>query len=177
MKNLPYRRINRTMSFLTRNHPPPAKVLDLGVQNILSGHMEQAGYLVENTKGEDLDFEYKHLAEKKPDLITALEILEHLVSPFNVLRSFYPGQKMITTVPLKVWFAKSYWNKEDPWDRHYHEFEARQFDMLLEKSGWKILHAELWKIPPGRINGIRPVIRFFVPTFYAVYAVKTDPRS
>ena len=24
---------------------------------------------------------------------------------------------------------------DDPWDRHYHEFEPRQFDWLLEKAG------------------------------------------
>ena len=29
-------------------------------------------------------------------------------------------------------------SKTDSRDRHYHEFEAWQFDWLLEKSGWSV---------------------------------------
>lgn len=169
---VPNRRIKKTIDFLLRHHPPPANILDLGTTNLLSSKMSALGYLVENTSGEDLDLEYAHLALKQSDLITAFEILEHLVSPFNLLCSLNEGQKMIATVPINVWFSKAHWHKTNPWDRHFHEFEPRQFDWLLEKSGWKILASETWKIPAAGINGIRPVLRFFVPTFYAVYAKK-----
>ncbi len=170
---VPYRRIEKTMEFLAGHQPPPARVLDLGVRNMLSDRMRAAGYKVENTAGEDLDLEFGHLAEKPADLVTAFEILEHMVAPFNLLRSFKKGQKLIATVPLKVWFSKAYWHPVDERDRHFHEFEPRQFDMLLEKAGWKIIGAEQWKMPAGKINGIRPVLRFFVPTYYAVFAEKT----
>lgn len=172
MTAIPKRRIKKTLDFLLKNHPPPAKVLDLGTRNLLSSKMIQAGYQIENTKGEDLDIEYKHLSVKQFDLITAFEILEHLVSPYNLLESLDKGQRIAATVPVNVWFSKAHWSKTDPWDRHFHEFEPRQFDWLLEKSGWKIIAKETWKIPAAGINGIRPLLRFFTPTFYAVYAEK-----
>ncbi len=172
MDEVPYRRIEKTISFLTRNVPPPANILDLGVHNLMSEHVRKAGYQVENTLGEDLDLSYDHLKDNSFDLVTAFEILEHLVAPYNLLRSFKSGQRLIATVPLQVWFRKAHWNPNDPWDRHFHEFEPRQFDWLLEKAGWEIKDAEQWKIPAGKINGIRPLLRFFVPTFYAVYAQK-----
>lgn len=173
MKEVPFRRIEKTIAFLKRNVPPPAVILDLGVKNLMSEQVRKAGYQVNNTGGEDLDTDYRHLNNESFDLVTAFEILEHLVAPYNLLSSFKSGQKLIATVPLQVWFRKAHWNPNDPWDRHFHEFEPRQFDWLLEKSGWQIIDSEQWKIPAGRINGIRPLLRFFVPTFYAVYAQKT----
>ncbi len=173
MSSVPKLRIKKTIAFLLKHHPPPAKILDLGTMNLVSSKMTEMGYKVENTQGEDIDFEYEHLAAKSPDVITAFEILEHLVSPFNLLRSLNKGQKLVATVPLNVWFSKAHWNNSDPWDRHFHEFEPRQFDWLLEKSGWQIIANETWKIPTAGINGIRPILRFFVPTFYAVYAEKS----
>jgi len=173
MTAVPKRRIKKTLDFILQNHPPPAKVLDLGTMNPLSSKMIQYGYHVENTMGEDLDIEYKHLSLKQYDLITAFEILEHLVSPYNLLQSFNKGQRIAATVPINVWFSKAHWSKTDPWDRHFHEFEPRQFDWLLEKSGFKIIAKQTWKIPAAGINGVRPLLRFLTPTFYAVYAEKT----
>jgi hypothetical protein len=172
MQEVPFRRIEKTIAFLKKNVPPPVNILDLGVQNLMSEHVKKAGYQVKNTMGEDLDTDYEHLKDETFDLITAFEILEHLVAPYNLLSSLKNGQQLIATVPLQVWFRKAHWNPDDPWDRHFHEFEPRQFNWLLEKAGWQIIDSELWKIPAGRINGIRPLLRFFVPTFYAVYARK-----
>lgn len=177
VKNLayyPHRRIQATIQFLKKNITPPARILDLGVDNMLADIMRQEGFDVENTQGEDLDIDYQEITNKPVDLITSFEIFEHMVAPFNVLRAFPKGQKIICTVPLKVWFKKAHWHKTDPWDRHYHEFEPRQFDMLLEKAGWEIQDTELWKFPAGKVNGIRPLLRFLYPTYYAVFAIKKN---
>jgi hypothetical protein len=55
------------------------------------------------------------------------------------------------------------------WDRHYHEFEDWQFDWLLEKTGWKIMARGKWTNPTKKI-GIRPLLRWFTPRYYIVYA-------
>ena len=79
------------------------------------------------------------------------------------------ANKLVATVPLKLWFTKAYRSPTDPWDRHYHEFEPWQVDWLLEKSGWKIIATEKWTSPVNQI-GIRPILRKFTPRYYAVYA-------
>jgi len=175
VKNLsyyPFRRIEATIAFLKKHCPPPKHALDLGVDNMVADAMRREGYKVDNTAGEDLDLEFQRFAEANVDLFTAFEIFEHMVAPFNLLRAIPGGKKMICTVPLKVWFKKAHWHPTDQWDRHYHEFEPRQFDMLMQKSGWKIIDSEIWKFPAGSVNGIRPLLRFLYPTFYAVYAIK-----
>ena len=172
MRKPPYRRLKNTLDFLKKHHPAPAQILDLGVPNYLGEALRKEGYKVENTGGEDLDLHFDHIVNTQADLITAFQIFEHMVAPFNMLRSFRKGQRLAASVPILVWFRKAHWHPTDPFDRHYHEFEPRQFDMLLEKAGWKIIASEKWKIPPGKINGIRPILRFFIPTFYMVYAEK-----
>jgi hypothetical protein len=132
--------------------------------------MVNEGYDVINTQGQDLDVDYNFVGDVKSEVATAFEILEHLVSPLNVLSSLN-CQKLITTIPLNLWFAKAYRNQKDPWDRHYHEFEDWQFDWLLEKAGWKIIDSHKW-ISKVKINGIRPFLRNFTPRYYAVYAEK-----
>ena len=104
----------------------------------------------------------------KPDVVTAFEILEHLVAPYNVLSSIN-SERLVATIPLNLWFSKAYRSKHDPWDRHYHEFEDWQFNWLLEKSGWEIIDSQKW-ISRVKINGIRPLLRNFTPRYYAVYA-------
>jgi hypothetical protein len=76
-------------------------------------------------------------------------------------------------VPLNTWFAKAYWNENDKRDRHFHEFERRQFDWLLEETGWKIIKYELWTAPV-RVLGVRPILRLFVPRYYAVYCERIE---
>jgi hypothetical protein len=101
-------------------------------------------------------------------VVTAIEILEHLISPLQVLTSL-PAKKLVATIPLRLWFAPAYKSKTDPWDRHYHEFEDWQFDWLLEKAGWKIINRKKWVSPSNKI-GFRPFLRNITPRFYAVYA-------
>ncbi len=150
--------------------PSPATVLDLGVRNPFSVIMEENGYTVINTLGEDLDLLPEIVKKYTVDAVTAFEIFEHLLAPFNVLRKI-ESTKLIATVPLNLWFAKAYRSKTDPWDRHYHEFEDWQFDWLLEKASWEIKESEKWTSPTNNI-GFGPILRTFTPRYYAVYAEK-----
>lgn len=162
------RRYDHTLKFLQRVLPAPATILDLGTRNAFSEIMEEHGYTVLNTGGEDLDILPEVVKKYQVDAVTAFEIFEHLLAPFNVLRSI-AATKIIATIPLNLWFAKAYRSKTEEWDRHYHEFEDWQFDWLLKKSGWEIIDSQKW-ISRVKINGIRPLLRNFTPRYYAVYA-------
>jgi hypothetical protein len=163
------RRFNRTLKFMLKCMPPPANVLDLGIENSFSKKMTEQGYNVRNTQGEDLDIEFEAINNyENVDVVTAFEIFEHLLAPYNILKSL-KCEKIIITVPLKVWFKKAYWNENDDRDKHYHEFEPRQLDFLLEKTAWEIKEKEIWRTPPATAIGIRPLMRFVWPSYYAVY--------
>jgi hypothetical protein len=167
-KKLPKKRYEHTLRFLQESVPAPATILDLGIRNPFSEIMEENGYTVINTQGEDLDLVPEIVKEHQVDAVTAFEIFEHLIAPFNVLREI-EAPKLVASVPLDLWFSKAYKSKTDMWDRHYHEFEDWQFDWLLEKSGWKILKTKKWTNPVQKL-GIRPILRSFTPRYYAVYA-------
>ena len=167
-QNIFHKRFKKTIEFLEDVVSPPAKILDLGVENPFSKIMTEHNYAVENTKGEDLDLHTEAVKSNDYDAVTAFEIFEHLVAPFNVLRDIQ-APKLIATVPLKLWFADAYQNKSDLRDRHFHEFEDWQFDWLLEKAGWQIKKTLKWTNPVGKI-GVRPLLRKVTPRYYAVYA-------
>lgn len=164
------KRYRHTMEFLQKVLPAPATVLDLGVRNVFSEIMEQNGYKVYNTEGEDLDMFPEIVKKHQVDAVCAFEIFEHLLAPFNVLKAV-ESTKLMATVPLNLWFAKAYRSKTDMWDRHYHEFEDWQFDWLLEKSGWNIKKTKKGTSPVKKI-GVRPILRKFKPRYYAVFAEK-----
>ena len=130
--------------------------------------MLSEGYTVENTKGEDLDEDRSTIENSSADVVTAFEIFEHLLSPYEVLKSI-KTEKLVISVPLRLWFASAYRSKTDKWDRHYHEFEDWQLDWLLEKTGWKIIDRQKWTNPVKKI-GIRPLLRYFTNRYYIVYA-------
>lgn len=132
--------------------------------------MQGEGYTVGNTSGEDLDLDMSAVAQSSADVVTAFEIFEHMVAPFNVLRAIKAG-KLVASIPLRLWFAPAYRSKTDPWDRHYHEFETWQFDWLLNKAGWEIKDRETWTNPVKKL-GIRPFLRSITPRYYIVYAEK-----
>jgi hypothetical protein len=167
-KTFPNKRYKHTLEFLTKAAPAPASILDLGVRNPFSELMETQGYKVTNTRGEDLDLDTSSVKNSTAEIVTAFEIFEHLVAPFNVLRDIQ-AKKLVTTIPLNLWFSPAYRSKTDKWDRHYHEFEDWQFDWLLEKAGWEIRKRHKWTNPVKKL-GIRPLLRQFTPRYYAVYA-------
>ncbi|MBW2962698.1 class I SAM-dependent methyltransferase [Mesonia aestuariivivens] len=163
----PDKRYQKTLAFLEKVHPQKTRVLDLGVKNPFSNLMQNEGYEVENTAGEDLDLDFSNVQNSEAELVTAFEIFEHLIAPFNVLREI-KANKLVASIPLRLWFAPAYQGKEK-WDRHYHEFEDWQFDWLLEKAGWHIKSREKWTNPVNKI-GIRPILRKFTPRYYIIYA-------
>ena len=164
----PKKRYHHTLRFLKEVISKEEKILDLGVSNPFSEILTKEGFQVTNTKGEDLDLETTVVKTEAFDVVTAFEIFEHLVSPFNVLKDIR-AKKLVASVPLKLWFASAYKSKTDEWDRHYHEFEDWQFDWLLEKAGWRIVKSEKFTNPVKKI-GIRPLLRRITPRYYLAYA-------
>jgi hypothetical protein len=167
---LPSKRYKHTLEFLQGVLPAPAIILDLGVRNPFSEIMEQNGYTVYNTTGEDIDEFPEIVKQHKVDAVTAFEIFEHLLNPYTVLKAV-EAKKLVATIPLNLWFASAYRSKTDMRDRHYHEFEDWQFDWLIEKSGWTLKKKLKWTSPINKI-GIRPFLRKFTPRYYAIYAEK-----
>ena len=168
---IPKKRYKYTLKFLEQFVTKEEKILDLGVRNPFSELLLKEGYDVTNTKGEDLDIDTSAVKTDTFDVVTAFEIFEHMVSPFNVLQDIQ-STTLIASVPLKLWVASSYRSKTDDWDRHYHEFEDWQFDWLLEKAGWRIKKREKFTNPVKKV-GIRPILRRFTPRYYLVYAERS----
>ena len=166
----PKKRYKHTFRFLNEVISKDEKILDLGVSNPFSEILTKEGYNVTNTSGQDLDLETTVVKTEEFDVVTAFEIFEHLVSPFNVLRDI-KAKKLVASIPLNLWFASAYRSKTDKWDRHYHEFEAWQFDWLLEKAGWRIVKSEKFTNPLKKFV-IRPLLRRITPRYYLVYAVR-----
>jgi len=161
-------RYEHTLDFVKKSIDRPSEILDLGIDNPFTQLLREEGHTVSNTNmGQDLDLDFSQVKETKYDIVTAFQIFEHMVAPFNLLREI-KAPRLIASIPLKLWFADAYWNEKDEWDRHYHEFEPRQFDMLLQKSGWKIIDSKKWKAPGGRF-GIRPFLRSITDRYYIVY--------
>lgn len=164
----PHKRYKHTLEFLKNHISESSSILDLGVENPFTKVMKEEGYKVTNTKGEDLDLDTSLITNSDADVLTAFEIFEHLLSPFTVLKDI-KANKLVASVPLKLWFASAYRSKTDMRDRHYHEFEDWQFDWLLEKSGWQIKARKKWTNPTKKI-GLRPILRWFTPRYYIVFA-------
>lgn len=164
----PHKRYKLTLDFLKLHISTSSNILDLGVENPFSEIMKAQGYNVKNTKGEDLDLDFSSVVNSEADVVTAFEIFEHLLAPFNILKEI-KANKLVASIPLKLWFASAYRSKTDKWDRHYHEFEDWQFDWLLEKAGWQIRARQKWTNPTKKI-GIRPLFRLFTNRYYIVYA-------
>ena len=164
----PHKRYQQTLAFLKKHITTSETILDLGVENPFSKIMISEGYHVHNTNGEDLDLNYNSVKQSNAQVVTAFEIFEHLVAPFNVLREI-KANKIVVSIPMRLWFSSAYRSKTDPWDRHYHEFEDWQFNWLLEKAGWKIIDTKKWTNPAKKI-GFRPLLRYFTNRYYIVYA-------
>lgn len=164
----PHKRYKLTFQFLEKHISKSETILDLGVENPFTKILKGNGFSVENTKGEDLDIDTSTIENSDATVVTALEIFEHLLSPFTVLKSI-KANKLVISVPLRLWFSSAYRSKTDMWDRHYHEFEDWQLDWLLEKTGWKIIDRQKWTNPTKKL-GIRPILRWFTPRYYIVYA-------
>ena len=169
-KTYPSKRFNITLQFLKKHITTSETILDLGVPNPFSKIMEDNGYTVINTKGEDVDNDQSALQNENYQVFTAFEIFEHLLNPYTVLENV-KSDKVLISIPLRLWFSPAYRSKTDMWDRHYHEFEDWQLDWLLEKTGWKIVDRVKFTHPVKKF-GFRPLLRYFTPRYYMVYAEK-----
>lgn len=169
-KTYPSKRFNLTLAFLKKHIATSETIFDLGVPNPFSKIMEENGYKVINTSGEDLDENQNALNEQEYEVFTAFEIFEHLLNPYTVLQNV-KCDKVLISIPLRLWFSPAYRSKTDMWDRHYHEFEDWQLDWLLEKTGFKIVDRVKFTHPVKKF-GIRPLLRYFTPRYYMVYAVR-----
>jgi hypothetical protein len=169
-KTFPNKRFRHTLEFLQKHISASEKILDLGVENPFSDIMKSAGFSVTNTTGEDLDENQDALKNSNATVVTAFEIFEHLLNPYTVLKQIQ-SDKLLISIPMRLWFSPAYRSKTDMWDRHYHEFEDWQLDWLLEKTGWKIVAREKWTNPVKQF-GIRPLLRKFTNRYYIVYAEK-----
>lgn len=169
-KTYPSKRFNLTLAFLKKHIATSETIFDLGVPNPFSKIMEENGYKVINTSGEDLDENQNALKEQEYEVFTAFEIFEHLLNPYTVLQNV-KCDKVLISIPLRLWFSPAYRSKTDMWDRHYHEFEDWQLDWLLEKTGFKIVDRIKFTHPVKKF-GIRPLLRYFTPRYYMVYAVR-----
>jgi hypothetical protein len=167
-KSYPSKRFRITLNFLKKHIPTNLSILDLGVNNPLSDLMRKEGYLVSNTNGEDLDEDRSVILNSQTEVTTAFEILEHLLSPYEVLKSI-KSNIIVLSIPLRLWFSKAYKSKTDLRDKHFHEFEDWQLDWLLEKSGWEIIDRKKFTNPTKKI-GIRPLLRLFSSRYYLVIA-------
>ncbi|MEE2801690.1 MAG: methyltransferase [Bacteroidota bacterium] len=168
--SFPKKRFQITLEFLEKHLEKNSSILDLGVENPFSKIMSDAGYKVVNTSGEDLDDELTAISSFTGDAVTAFEIFEHLVAPYNALKEI-KTKKLFISVPMKLWFASAYRNKNDVRDQHYHEFESWQLDYVLEKAGWKVIDRIKFTNPVKKF-GIRPFLRRFTPRYYLVYCEK-----
>lgn len=169
-EKIPIKRYDKTLAFMKKSVGQDANILDMGVNNPFSEIMRKEGWKVDNTGGEDLDFDQSKLKEDGFDFVTSFEILEHTLNPFEILKAV-KAKRMFISIPLRYWFKSAYKSDTDMWDRHYHEFEDWQLDWLLEKTGWKIIRSEKWK-SAGSIIGIRPFLRYFYNRYYIVEVVR-----
>lgn len=163
------RRFQQTLEFISDLDLKGKKILNLGPDNPFSHILIEKGYDITNTNlGQDLDLDFEVVKDPAFDVIVGFEILEHMVSPFPLLQAI-AGKQLVISVPLALWFSKAYWNDNDPYDCHYHEFEPKQMKMLLSKAGWEVKKEEQHTSPTGKI-GFRPFLRMITPRHYFVYA-------
>jgi len=166
----PHKRYKLTYQFLEKHISKEETILDLGVENPFTEVMTKGGFKINNTSGEDIDEDTSAIENSDASVVTAFEIFEHLLSPYTVLKSI-KADKLVASIPMRLWFSSAYRSKTDKWDRHYHEFEDWQFNWLLEKAGWEIQDSMKWTNPVKKI-GFRPLLRLFTPRYYIVYATR-----
>ena len=106
-KIFPHKRYDHTLKMLKEVCPSPSVIYDLGVANPFSEIMKQNDYKVYNTSVEDLDENPNIILPKDVNMVTGFEILEHLVSPYPLLKNLKVN-RIFLTIPVNLWFAKAY---------------------------------------------------------------------
>jgi len=129
-----------TLDLVHKIIPDDKIIFDLGQQNEMSLLMAKDYQVINNTPKADFDKDQQEIIElsQMANVCTSFEVFEHLLNPYAVLKSIV-SPYMLCTVPLNTWFKKAHWDKTDRRDRHFHEFEQRQFLWLLEETGWDVI--------------------------------------
>ena len=168
--NFPSKRYRITIDFVKKHISENENILDLGVMNPFSKILVDNGYKVDNTGGEDLDVDRSIITRSSYSVVTAFQIFEHLTNPFQVLKEI-KSDKLVCSIPLRLWFSSAYRNRNDERDNHFHEFEDWQFRLLLKKTGWNIIDEKKFTNPVKKF-GFRPILRLFANRYLIVYAEK-----
>ena len=168
--NFPSKRYRITIDFVKKHISENENKLDLGVMNPFSKILVDNGYKVNNTGGEDLDIDRSIITRSSASVVTAFQIFEHLTNPFQVLKEI-KSDKLVCSIPLRLWFSSAYRNRNDERDNHFHEFEDWQFRLLLKKTGWNIIDEKKFTNPVKKF-GFRPILRLFTNRYLIVYAEK-----
>ncbi len=168
--NFPSKRYRITIDFVKKHISENENILDLGVVNPFSKILVNNGFKVDNTDGEDLDIDRSRITKSNASVVTAFQIFEHLVNPFQVLREI-KSDKLVCSIPLRLWFSSAYRNRNDERDNHFHEFEDWQFRLLLKKTGWNIIDEKKFTNPVKKF-GFRPILRLFTNRYLIIYAEK-----
>ncbi len=164
-------RMQMTLDLIKKYTAPNSKIYDFGHKSIMSEWMEKEGYTVVNNSTEvDLDFNQDEITKlsSEADLTTSFEVFEHLTNLFAVLMAI-KSKKMLITVPAKVWFKSAYWGPND-FDHHYHEFEYKQIEKILNKTGWQVKEHGFWKVSFGW--GLYSLLRKIWPSYIWIYVEK-----
>src|SRR5574343_234393 len=132
-KTYPSKRFNITLDFLKKHIKTSETIFDLGVPNPFSKIMVDNGYTVINTKGEDIDNDQSTLQNESYEVFTAFENFEHLLNPYTVLQNV-KCDKILISIPLRLWFSPAYRSKKDFCDHRYHEFYHSQLYSVLQIS-------------------------------------------
>ena len=168
--NFPSKRYRITIDFVKKHISENENILDLGVMNPFSKILVDNGYKVKNTGGEDLDIDRSTITRSSASVVTAFQIFEHLTNPFQLLKEI-KSDKLVCSIPLRLWFSSAYRNRNDERDNHFHEFEDWQFRLLLKKTGWNIIDEKKFTNPVKKF-GFRPILRLFTNRYLIVYAEK-----
>jgi len=152
------RRADITLAFLREHMPAVEVVLDIAEPNMTGEVLsEQLGVETHNTYG---DLNYALIAPGNSyRAVWMFEVIEHLMNPLLCLGNIHS----ITTDDVDFFLSypsrpKWLWNDKD----HFHEYDSRRWNLLLEESGWQVVRKKPVYLFHRKI-GIRPIIRNFLP--------------
>ena len=107
-KNFPFKRYQITIDFIKKFVDKNELILDLGIENPLSKMLKNNGYNIVNTSGEDLDIDQSAVKETNATVVTAFQIFEHLLNPFQLLMSITQYGKRLDFLILATWVVLSF---------------------------------------------------------------------
>jgi SAM-dependent methyltransferase len=146
-------RWEKTLSFIDKFHANLG--LDIGDRTPFTDQLEAHYHCPFSNTTIDLD-EGKLTGEY--DVITALEIIEHLFNPLHLLKEISgvlkEGGKLYLSTPKgKPHFL---WSKD-----HFHEMNEKSLMSLIHRAGFKLLRKDEIRIQPLSFycRGIRPLLR------------------